>query len=74
METTAHTDQQRAFLTLDEVASMIGCTRQFLETRIADGEIAVFRPSSRLIRIRRTELERWIESFTHGTKVSAAVN
>jgi excisionase family DNA binding protein len=66
MPSTTATDQPRPFLTLDEVAAMLSCTRQFLETRIADGEIAVFRPSARMIRIRRTELERWIASFTHG--------
>lgn len=52
------------FLSLDEVAQMIGCTRRFLETRIADGELKVFRPSARMVRIRRNELERWIEDYS----------
>jgi excisionase family DNA binding protein len=56
----------REFLTLPEVANMIGCTRRFLETRIHDGELKVFRPSSRIVRVRRMELERWIEQFSYG--------
>lgn len=59
-------DTQRPFLTMAEAALMIGCTRRFLETRVEDGELKVFRPSARLVRIRRTELERWIESFSFG--------
>jgi excisionase family DNA binding protein len=52
------------FLTIDQVAQEIGCTRRFLETRIKDGELRVFRPSARLVRIRRDELERWIEAYS----------
>lgn len=61
-----------AFLSLAEAAAEIGCTRRFLERRIADKELKVFQPSKRLIRIRRTELERWIETFSHGRKEVAA--
>lgn len=57
-----------AFMTLNEAASTIGCTRRFLEKRILDGEIAVFHPSARMLRIRRSEFERWIAAFTHGTE------
>ncbi len=56
----------RPFLTLAEAAEEIGCTRRFLERRIEDGELRVFRPSTRLIRIRRTELEKWIERYSFG--------
>lgn len=55
---------QKAFVSVAEAATEIGCTRRFLERRISDGEIAVFRPSKRLIRIRRSELEKWVETFT----------
>lgn len=57
-----------AFLTLNKAASLLGCTRRFLEKRIIDGEIAVCRPSSRLIRIHRAEWERWIASYTNDAK------
>ena len=58
----------REFLTLAEVAEEIGCTRRFLETRIEDGELKAFKPSARLVRIRRSELERWIEQYSFGGK------
>lgn len=56
---------QSAFLTLSEAAEQIGATRRFLETRIEDGELTVFRPSKRLVRIKRTEFERWVESYSN---------
>jgi excisionase family DNA binding protein len=54
----------QGFITLDDAALEIGCSRRFLENRITDGELAVFRPSARLVRIRRTEFERWLNAFT----------
>ena len=54
----------RAFLTLAEAAAQIGCTRRFLEQRIEDGELKIFRPSRRLVRVSRAEFERWIESYS----------
>ena len=58
------TIRQKEFFTLRDAATHIGCTRRFLERRIDDGELSTFRPSRRLVRIKRTELERWIETFT----------
>ena len=63
-DTPNTTTSERVFFSLTEAADQIGCTRRFLEKRIDDGEIARFAPSKRLIRIKRTELERWIESYT----------
>lgn len=60
---------QPVFLTLDEAAEQIGCTRRFLEARASEGEIKLFRPSRRLVRVSRHELDRWIEEFS--TKGSA---
>lgn len=54
----------KPYLSVDEAAQEIGVTRRFLETRINDHEIAVFKPSARLVRIRRVDLERWVEQFT----------
>jgi excisionase family DNA binding protein len=62
---------ERAFISLPEAAQQIGCTRRFLESRIADGEIKVFRPSTRLVRIARPELARWVESYSHGGVATA---
>lgn len=60
--------EPRPFLTLAETAEEIGCSRRFLEIRIEDGELKVFKPSSRLVRVRRVELEKWIESYSFGGK------
>ena len=57
---------QPQFLSLSAAADEIGCTRRFLETRIEDGELKVFRPSARLVRIKRSEFERWVESYSKG--------
>lgn len=62
------TNKERLYLSLREAAQEIGCTRRFLEKRIEDGEIAVFRPSRRLVRVARGELSRWIASYSHGGK------
>jgi excisionase family DNA binding protein len=66
--TTDKTSMVRKFLTLAEVAGEIGCSRRFLEKRIEDGELKAFKPSTRLVRIRRSELERWIEQHSVGGK------
>jgi len=54
----------REFLTLRQASDEIGCTRRFLEKRIEDGELATFKPSKRLVRLPRKELNRWIETYT----------
>lgn len=56
--------KERLFLSLDEAAREINCTRRFLEGKIRDSEIKVFRPSRRLVRVARAELDRWIEEFS----------
>jgi excisionase family DNA binding protein len=55
---------QPAFLTISEAAAEISATRRFLEQKISDGELKVFRPSRRLVRISRAEFDRWIEEFS----------
>jgi excisionase family DNA binding protein len=65
LNTTIPQDRSRgSFLSLNEAAAMLDCSRRFLEIRIEDGELRVFRPSKRLVRIKRTELERWVESYS----------
>lgn len=56
-----------AFLSLDQAAALIDCSRRFLEIRIEDGELKIFRPSKRLVRIKRSELDRWVESYSAKT-------
>jgi excisionase family DNA binding protein len=62
--TPAAPNLQPEFVNLSQAAQYIGSTRRFLELKIADQELKVFRPSRRLVRIRLTELERWIESYS----------
>ena len=64
---------ESSFLSLDEAAREIGCCRRFLEKRIEDGELAVFRPSARLLRLKRSELNRWIESYSFGGRSRGGV-
>ena len=63
----AKTEGLRTFLTLNEAAYRLGCTRRFLETRIGDGELKVVRLSRRLVRIRVSDFDAWIESFSAKT-------
>jgi excisionase family DNA binding protein len=61
-------DRSRAaFLSLNQAATILDCSRRFLELRIEDGELNVFRPSKRLVRIKRSELDRWVESYSAKT-------
>jgi excisionase family DNA binding protein len=68
------TNDIRKFLSLRDAACEIGATRRFLERRIEDGELAVFRPSRRLVRVSRAELDRWIASYSHGGHRANALN
>jgi excisionase family DNA binding protein len=54
------------FLSLKNAARELSCTRRFLERRIECGELAVFRPSRKLVRVSRDELDRWVASYSHG--------
>lgn len=60
------------FLSLTNAAREIGCTRRFLERRVSVGEIAVFRPSRKLVRVARAELERWVSTYSHGGHLNPA--
>jgi len=61
------------FLSPDQAAQELGVTRRFIDLRIEDGEIRICRPSSQVVRIRRSEWERWIESysFTKGQRLGS---
>ena len=55
---------ERAFITLTEAAKQLNCSRRFLEKRAEDGELKLFRPSRRLVRIKFEDLNQWIESYS----------
>jgi excisionase family DNA binding protein len=60
------------FLSLKNAARELSCTRRFLERRIECGEISVFRPSRKLVRVSRDELDRWVASYSHGGHLNPA--
>jgi excisionase family DNA binding protein len=64
----AHRDGK--FLSLKNAARELSCTRRFLERRIECGELSVFRPSRKLVRVSREELDRWVASYSHGGHLS----
>lgn len=79
METPYHpqttvtvTNDARKYISLRDAAREIGATRRFLERRVECGEIAVFRPSRKLVRVSRDELNRWIKSYSHGGHLNPA--
>ena len=59
-----HAEGVRTFMTVAEAAGRLGCTRRFLELRIADGELKIVRLSRRLVRIRVSDFDAWIESLS----------
>jgi excisionase family DNA binding protein len=49
-------------LTLDQAASYIQATRRYLERQIRLGRLRALKPSGKLVRIRRADLEKFLES------------
>jgi excisionase family DNA binding protein len=51
-----------AILTKRQAADYICCTPRYLETQIRLGRLKALKPSGKLLRIRRSDLERFLES------------
>jgi excisionase family DNA binding protein len=49
-------------LTKQEAASYIRCTTRYLERQIRAGRLRAFKPTGKLVRIRRSDLEKFLES------------
>lgn len=58
-------------LSLDQAAHELGCSRDTVRRMISRGELKAYRVGSRLIRIRRQDLERAIKPVTRLDLVSA---
>lgn len=71
---TPSVGQALGFLSPAQAAQELGVTRRFIDSRIADGEIGVCRPSSQIVRIRRAEWERWLDGYTLPARMAQAVN
>jgi excisionase family DNA binding protein len=62
---SAHVSQawdNSALLTLSQAASYIQATRRYLERQIRAGRLRALKPTGKLVRIRRADLEKFLES------------
>jgi excisionase family DNA binding protein len=63
---SAHASQLRdvdaAILTKREAANYVRCTPRYLERQIRAGRLKALKPTSRLVRIRRADLDAFLES------------
>ena len=51
-----------AILTKRQAADYVCCTPRYLEIQIRLGRLKALKPSGKLVRIRRTDLEKFLES------------
>jgi excisionase family DNA binding protein len=49
-------------LTKQEAADYIRCTRRYLERQVAAGRLKALKPTSKMVRFRRADLEAFLES------------
>ena len=51
-----------ALLTRDEAATYLRCTPKYIDNQIRAGRIRALKPTGKLVRIRRADLEAFLES------------
>lgn len=51
-----------AILTKRQAADYIRCTPRYLENQIRSGRLKALKPTGKLVRIRRSDLEKFLES------------
>jgi excisionase family DNA binding protein len=51
-----------SLLTKQQAASYVGCSRRYLERAIASGRLRALKPTGKLLRIRRSDLDAFLES------------
>jgi excisionase family DNA binding protein len=51
-----------AILTKQEAADLLRCTVRYLERQIRAGRLKALKPSGKLVRIRRSDLDAFLES------------
>jgi excisionase family DNA binding protein len=57
-------DIHSAILTKRTAAAYIGCSARYLERQIRAGRLRALKPTGKLVRIRRNDLEAFLESGT----------
>ena|SRR6266481_633521 len=55
-------DVDSVILTKREAASYIRCTSRYLERQISAGRLKALKPTSKLVRIRRSDLDAFLEN------------
>ena len=65
---TTNAEPQPAIFTPDEAAGYIKVTTRTLRNLSARGILPVTRLSGKIVRYRRTDLDKALESFTSGTR------
>ena len=51
-----------SLLTKQQAASYVGCSRRYLERAIVAGRLRALKPTGKLVRIRRSDLDAFLES------------
>jgi excisionase family DNA binding protein len=51
-----------SLLTKQQAASYVGCSRRYLERAIVAGRLRALKPTGKLLRIRRSDLDAFLES------------
>jgi excisionase family DNA binding protein len=62
---TAHVTEtwsNQTLLTLSRAAQYVICTPRYLQKQIRAGRLRVLKPTGKLVRIRRSDLEKFLES------------
>ena len=70
MTTSAREDVRSEFLSVGEVATELHVTERFIRRLIADGELQAVRVGSRLVRVRRTDVEAMLRPVAAGPSLA----
>jgi excisionase family DNA binding protein len=62
IEKPSHVSQPRVILTKREAANYVRCTPRYLERQIRAGRLKALKPTGKLVRIRRADLDAFLES------------
>jgi excisionase family DNA binding protein len=58
----SETWSNRTLLTLGQAAQYVICTPRYLQKQIRAGRLRALKPTGKLVRIRRSDLEKFLES------------
>jgi excisionase family DNA binding protein len=61
--TQAYIDQRNDILRKQDVAELLQCTERHVEDLIRRGDLKAYKPSHRMVRIFRRDVEAFLEKF-----------